>query len=37
MLEQIMDVANNERIQRGLAPQEPHEMFDMIGGTSTGG
>lgn len=37
LLEQIMDNINTHRIENGLAPQEPWETFDMIGGTSTGG
>ena len=37
LLEQLMDVANEQRRQMHLEPQEPWEMFDMIGGTSTGG
>lgn len=37
LLEQLMDVANDMRAQQGLPKQEPWEMFDMIGGTSTGG
>jgi hypothetical protein len=32
-----MDKANEERKKKGLAPQEPWELFDLIGGTSTGG
>jgi hypothetical protein len=37
VLEMIMDAANEERRKNNLPPQEPWEMFDMIGGTSTGG
>jgi patatin-like phospholipase/acyl hydrolase len=37
VLEQLMDAANEEGQKKGLPPQEPWEMFDMIGGTSTGG
>ncbi|KAG9245803.1 acyl transferase/acyl hydrolase/lysophospholipase [Calycina marina] len=37
VLEQLMEVANAERSNKGLSPQEPWQMFDMIGGTSTGG
>lgn len=37
LLEQLMEVANEKRIGSNLEPQEPWEMFDMIGGTSTGG
>lgn len=32
-----MDAANHQRKQKGLKPEEPWEMFDMIGGTSTDG
>ncbi|PQE20346.1 acyl transferase acyl hydrolase lysophospholipase protein [Rutstroemia sp. NJR-2017a BBW] len=32
-----MDKVNEERKKKGLAPQEPWELFDLIGGTSTGG
>jgi hypothetical protein len=37
LLEQLMEVANDQRARMNLAPQRPWEMFDMIGGTSTGG
>ncbi|KAJ5669542.1 acyl transferase/acyl hydrolase/lysophospholipase [Penicillium macrosclerotiorum] len=37
LLEQVIDISNKEREKRNLPPQEPWEMFDMIGGTSTGG
>lgn len=37
LLEQLMDQANYKRKSLNLPPQEPWEMFDMIGGTSTGG
>jgi hypothetical protein len=37
LLEQIMDKINTHRTENGLAPHEPWEAFDMIGGTSTGG
>jgi patatin-like phospholipase/acyl hydrolase len=37
LLEQIMDQINTHRTENDLAPQEPWEAFDMIGGTSTGG
>jgi patatin-like phospholipase/acyl hydrolase len=37
VLEQLMDVANEERRKKNLEPQEPWQMFDMIAGTSTGG
>lgn len=32
-----MDASNEHRRKMGLNPLEPWEMFDMIGGTSTGG
>jgi len=37
ILEQVMDVANEERRKAGLPRQDPWQMFDIIGGTSTGG
>jgi patatin-like phospholipase/acyl hydrolase len=37
VLEQLMDLTNYKREQLGLPHQELWEMFDMIGGTSTGG
>lgn len=37
VLEQLMDAANEERRKNGLPPEEPWQMFDLIGGTSTGG
>jgi hypothetical protein len=37
ILERIMDQHNKLRAQRQLDPQRPGEVFDMIGGTSTGG
>lgn len=37
VLEQVMEVANEERRKFGLPRQEPWQMFDIIGGTSTGG
>ncbi|CZR67325.1 uncharacterized protein PAC_17224 [Phialocephala subalpina] len=37
VLEQLLDAANEERRKLGLSSQEPWQMFDMIGGTSTGG
>ncbi|PMD43710.1 FabD/lysophospholipase-like protein [Hyaloscypha variabilis F] len=37
ILEQVMYVANDERQKLGLPRQEPWQMFDIIGGTSTGG
>jgi patatin-like phospholipase/acyl hydrolase len=37
MLEHIVDKANDCRADQGLPALEPRQMFDMIGGTSTGG
>jgi len=38
ILEQLLDQYNGIREEKhGLAPQEPWEVFDLIGGTSTGG
>ncbi|TIA50982.1 FabD/lysophospholipase-like protein [Aureobasidium pullulans] len=37
ILKSIMDRLNNNRKQRNLAPVKPCEVFDLIGGTSTGG
>jgi patatin-like phospholipase/acyl hydrolase len=37
ILEQVMDIANEKRRKAGLERQEPWQMFDIIGGTSTGG
>lgn len=37
ILEQVMDMVNHVRKQRGLEPQEPWQLFDMIGGSGTGG
>jgi len=37
ILEQLLDEYNGTREEQDLAPQEPWEVFDMIGGTSTGG
>ena len=37
MLEQILSKANFLREQEGFEAQEPWQMFDIIGGTSTGG
>lgn len=36
-LEQLIDAANIHRQRYKLEPLEPWQMFDMIGGTSTGG
>jgi patatin-like phospholipase/acyl hydrolase len=37
MLQSIMTRLNNEREDAGLRPRKPCEIFDLIGGTSTGG
>lgn len=38
ILEQLLDQYNSIREENyGLAPQEPWQIFDLIGGTSTGG
>ncbi|KAH8911269.1 hypothetical protein BR93DRAFT_965075 [Coniochaeta sp. PMI_546] len=37
LLEQLMDASNEHRRKMNLIPLRPCEMFDMIGGTSTGG
>lgn len=37
MLHSIMTRLNNEREDAGLRPRKPCEIFDLIGGTSTGG
>ena len=37
MLEHIVESANARRKDQGLESLEPWQMFDMIGGTSTGG
>jgi hypothetical protein len=37
MLEHIVNNANARRADQGLQALEPWQMFDMIGGTSTGG
>lgn len=37
LLEQIMAMVNRRRKQRELGPQEPWQLFDMIGGSGTGG
>lgn len=37
ILKSIMDQLNNERKKNGLPPVKPCEVFDLIGGTSTGG
>ena len=37
ILKRIMDEINRLREERGLPTRLPFEVFDMIGGTSTGG
>ncbi|PGG95771.1 hypothetical protein GX51_08124 [Blastomyces parvus] len=37
VLKSIIDRLNNERMKESLAPVKPCEVFDLIGGTSTGG
>lgn len=37
ILKNIMDRLNHERKQSGLPLVKPCEIFDLIGGTSTGG
>jgi len=37
VLQSIMTRLNNEREDAGLLPRKPCEIFDLIGGTSTGG
>ena len=37
ILKRLMDRTNAERSTRGLTLAKPHELFDLIGGTSTGG
>jgi len=37
ILKSIMDRLNTTRKAKGLSPVKPCEMFDLIGGTSTGG
>jgi patatin-like phospholipase/acyl hydrolase len=37
ILKSIMDRLNNERKTAKLSPVKPCEVFDLIGGTSTGG
>ncbi|KAF2501496.1 FabD/lysophospholipase-like protein [Lophium mytilinum] len=37
MLQSIMNRLNYEREEAGLRPRKPCEIFDLIGGTSTGG
>jgi patatin-like phospholipase/acyl hydrolase len=37
LLEQLMEHVNDQRDSKGFPKQEPWELFDMMGGTSTGG
>jgi len=37
ILKSIMDRLNHSRKQKQLAPVKPCDVFDLIGGTSTGG
>lgn len=37
VLQSIMTRLNNDREDAGLLPRKPCEIFDLIGGTSTGG
>ncbi|KAI9654123.1 MAG: hypothetical protein M1829_000977 [Trizodia sp. TS-e1964] len=37
ILKRLIDRTNDVRKSRGLDPAQPHELFDLIGGTSTGG
>lgn len=37
LLQQLMAHVNNQRKEHGLPEQEPWELFDLMGGTSTGG
>ena len=37
ILKRLMDRTNAERSAEDLGRVEPHELFDLIGGTSTGG
>lgn len=37
ILKSIMDQLNQERQEQKLKPVKPCEVFDLIGGTSTGG
>lgn len=37
ILKSIMDRLNHSRRQKQLAPVKPCDVFDLIGGTSTGG
>jgi patatin-like phospholipase/acyl hydrolase len=37
ILKGLMDRLNHERQKTGLSPIKPCELFDLIGGTSTGG
>lgn len=37
ILKRLMERTNAERKDQGLHPVKPWELFDLIGGTSTGG
>lgn len=37
ILKPLMDKINTERQSHNLSPVQPYELFDLIGGTSTGG
>ena len=37
ILKRVMDEINRLRREKSLLPRKPFELFDMIGGTSTGG
>lgn len=37
ILKRLMERTNSEREELGLDPVKPCELFDLIGGTSTGG
>ena len=37
ILKRVMDEINRLRKEKHLPPRRPCELFDMIGGTSTGG
>ena len=37
ILKRIMDDTNRLRQEKGLQPRRPCDVFDLIGGTSTGG
>jgi len=37
VLEAIMALHNTRRVAQGSSPQEPWQLFDLVGGTGTGG